>query len=129
MISLSIGWIVSIIVVGIWSIIIMAIMFPMNKKYVVKENGKINYKKTTIYLRWNVFDTLTLVLAIYTILCVQALNMLLSFGQTIENPYVQFFTNQSQAWVIVIVGYLVSRVSMTLKSIKAHWGDELDDKQ
>lgn len=121
---------VSLIVGGIWIIIILALIIPMDKKYIVRENGKINYKKTTIYLRWNVFDTVTLVLAIYTILCVQALNMLLSFfGQTIENPYVQFFTNQSQVWVIVIVVYLVSRVSMTLKSIKAHWLDELDDKQ
>jgi H+/gluconate symporter-like permease len=126
---MGIGIIVSFIVVGVWSIIILGITIQMNKKYVVRENGKINYKKTTIYLRWNVFDTLTLVLAIYTILCVQALNMLLFFGKTIDNSYVQFFTNQSQAWVIVIVIYLVSRVSMTLKSIKAHWGDELDDEQ
>lgn len=126
---MAIGWIVSFIAVGVWTVIILAITIPMNKKYVVRENGKINYKKTTIYLRWNVFDTLTLVLSIYTIFCVQALNMLLSSRQTIENPFVQFFTNQSQAWVIVIVGYLVTRVSMTLKSIKAHWGDELDDKQ
>jgi len=126
---MGIGFIVSIIFVCFWSIIILGITIPMNKKYVVRENGKINYKKTTIYLRWNVFDTLTLVIAIYTILCVQVLNMLLFFSLTIENPYVQFFTNQSQAWVIVIVIYLVSRVSMTLKSIKAHWGDELDDKQ
>lgn len=125
---MGIGFIVSLIVVGVWMIIILGITIPMDKKYVVRENGKINYKKTTIYLRWNVFDTLTLVLAIYTILCVQALNILLFLGKTIENPYVQFFTNQSQAWVIVIVLYLVSRVSMTLKSIKAHWGDELDDK-
>ncbi|MFC9538752.1 group-specific protein [Lysinibacillus sp. NPDC056959] len=94
---MGIGFIVSLIVVGVWTIIILGITIPMNKKYVVRENGKINYKKTTIYLRWNVFDTLTLVIAIYTILCVQALNMLLSFSQTIENPYVQFFTNQSQA--------------------------------
>jgi len=126
---MGIGFIVSLIVVGVWLIIILGITIPMDKKYVVRENGKINYKKTTIYLRWNVFDTLTLVLAIYTILCVQALNMLLFGSQTIDNPYVQFFTNQSQAWVIVIVLYLVSRVSMTLKSIKAHWGDELDDEQ
>lgn len=126
---MGLGFIVSLIVVGVWLIIILGITIPMDKKYVVRENGKINYKKTTIYLRWNVFDTLTLVLAIYTILCVQALNMLLFGSQTIENPYVQFFTNQSQAWVIVIVLYLVSRVSMTLKSIKAHWGDELDDEQ
>ena len=126
---MDMGWIVSFIALGIWTVIILAITIPMSKKYVVRENGKINYKKTTIYLRWNVFDTLTLVLSIYTIFCVQALNMLLSSRQTIENPFVQFFTNQSQAWVIVIVGYLVTRVSMTLKSIKAHWGDELDDKQ
>ena len=110
-------------------IVIFSILISMNRKYVVKENWKVNYKKTTIYLRWNVFDTLTLVLSIYTILCVQVLNMLLSFGQTIKNPYVQFFTNQSQVWVIVIVVYLVSRISVTLKWIKAQWGDELDDKQ
>ncbi|MFB7155953.1 MULTISPECIES: group-specific protein [unclassified Lysinibacillus] len=126
---MGIGWIVSFFIAGFWIIITSVITIQMNKKYIVRENGKINYKKTTIYLRWNVFDTLTLVLAIYTILCMQALNMLLSFSQTIENPYVQFFTNQSQAFVIVIVVNLVSRVSMTLKSIKAHWGDELDDKQ
>ncbi|MDM5248864.1 MULTISPECIES: group-specific protein [unclassified Lysinibacillus] len=126
---MGIGFIVSFIVVGIWSIIILGITIPMDKKYVVRENGKINYKKTTIYLRWNVFDTLTLVLAIYTILCVQAVFILLTSSQTIENPYMQFFANQSSAWVIVIVGYLVSRVSITLKSIKAHWGDELDDEQ
>lgn len=126
---MGIGWIVSFIAIGVWTIIISAITIQMNKKYIVRENGKINYKKTTIYLRWNVFDTLTLVIAIYTILCMQALNMLLSFSQTIENPYVQFFTNQSQAWVIVIVANLVTRISMTLKSIKAHWGDELDDEQ
>ncbi|MCL1696182.1 MULTISPECIES: group-specific protein [unclassified Lysinibacillus] len=126
---MGIGFIVSLIAIVVFTIIILGFTIPMDKKYVVRENGKINYKKTTIYLRWNVFDTLTLVLAIYTIFCVQALNMLLFRSQTIENPYVQFFTNQSQAWVIVIVGYLVSRVSITLKSIKAHWGDELDDKQ
>lgn len=126
---MDIGWIISLIVGGILMIVILAIAIPMDRKYIIRENGKINYKKTTIYLRWNVFDTLTLVLSIYTILCVQSLNMLLSFAQTIENPYVQFFTNQSQVWVIVIVVYLVSRVSMTLKSIKAHWGDELDEEQ
>ncbi|QPQ30401.1 group-specific protein [Lysinibacillus sp. JNUCC 51] len=126
---MEIGWLVSLIVGGIMMVVIIVIGIAMGLKYTVRENGKINYKKSTVFLRWNVFDTLTLVLAIYTILCVQALNMLVSSGKTIENPYVQFFTNQSQAWVIVTVAYLVSRVSMTLKAIKAHWGDELDDKQ
>lgn len=126
---MEIGWIVSLIIMGCWIILLLAIMIPFDKKYIVRENGKINYKKTTIYLRWNMFDTLTLIVAIYTIICVQVLNFLITGGQTIDNPYVQFFTNQSQAWVIVIVAYFVTRVSMTLKSIKAHWGDGLDEKQ
>ncbi|MBM7579380.1 group-specific protein [Jeotgalibacillus terrae] len=120
------GWIISLGVMAVWITIIMAVMIPMHKKHIVKENGKINYKKTKIFLRWNRFDTMTLILAIYTILCIQALNMLLSSGFTIENHFVQFFTNQGQAWVIVVFAYLVTRVTATLKSIKAHWGDELE---
>ncbi|MGI2329023.1 group-specific protein [Planococcus sp. YIM B11945] len=116
------GWIVSLTAVGIIMAIILAIAIPMDKKYVVRKKGKIDYKNTTIYLRWNVFDTLTLSLAIYTIICVQVLNILISTGQTVENPYVQFFTNQSQVWTFVTIMYLVSRVSMTLKSIKERWG-------
>lgn len=126
---MGIGFIISMIIVGIAIIVIMMIMVPYDRKYIVREKRKINFKKTTIYLRWNVFDTLTLVVAIYTIICVQALNLLLSFGETIENPFVQFFTNQSQAWVIVTVVYLVTRVSLTLKSIKAHIGDLNNEEQ
>mgnify|MGYP001452876322 CR=1 FL=1 len=120
------GWIVSLIVAGVIIVLILAIMIPMDRKYVVRERGKINYKKTKIYLRWNVFDTVTLLLAIYSIICVQVLNLLISGGLTIENPYVQFFTNQAQAWTLVTIIYLISRVSMTLKSIKERWGDEIE---
>jgi len=126
---MEIGWIVSLIMGGIIMVVFVVIAISLDRKYIVRENGKINYKKSTIFLRWNVLDTLILFLSIYTILCVQALNMLVSSGQTIENPYVQFFTNQSQVWVTVDILYLVTRVSNTLKAIKAHWGDELDDKQ
>lgn len=126
---MGIGWIVSLIFGGIMMVVIIVIAISLERKYIVRENGKINYKKTTIFLRWNVLDTLTLVLSIYTILCVQVLNMLVSSGQTVENPYVQFFTNQSQVWVTVDILYLVFRVSNTMKAIKAHWGDELDDEQ
>lgn len=128
---MGIGFIISLVAIGIWTIIILAIMIPFNKKYVFRHkiSNKIDYERTKIYLRWNVFDTLTLVLAIYTILCVQALNLLISFDQDVENPYVQFFTNQSQAWVIVIVGYLVTRISATLKSIKAQFGDIHDSDE
>lgn len=120
------GWIVSLIVAGVLMVFILAIAIPMDRKYVVRENGKINYKKTNIYLRWNIFDTLTLSLAIYSIVCVQVLNLLVSSGETVENVFVQFFTNQAQVWTLVSMIYLISRVSMTLKAIKERWGDEIE---
>lgn len=120
------GWVVSLIVAGVLLIVIMAIAIPMDRKHVIRENGKINYKKTKIYLRWNVFDTLTLCLSIYSIICVQALNLLVSNGETVENVWVQFFTNQAQVWSLVSILYLISRVSMTLKAIKERWGDEIE---
>src|SRR5699024_11690228 len=114
MIYMDTGWIVSLVVVGIMIILILAVVIPMERKYVVRENGKINYKKTNIYLRWNVFDTVTVILSIYAVLCVQVLNFLVSSGETIDNVYVQFFTNQGQAWTLVAILYLIYRVSMTL---------------
>jgi len=123
---LDTGWIVSLIVAGVLMIFILAIAIPMDRKHVVRENGKINYKKTKIYLRWNVFDTLTLGLAIYSIICVQVLNFLVSSGETVENVFVQFFTNQAQVWTLVSMLYLIFRVSMTLKAIKERWGDEIE---
>ncbi|MEG0384020.1 MAG: group-specific protein [Solibacillus sp.] len=126
---MGIGFIISLIVGAIWIVIILGIIIPFDKKYIVRENRKINYKKTTIYLRWNVFDTITLVIAIYTIICVQILNFLITSGATVDNPFVQFFTNQSQVWVIVAFIYFITRISSTLKSIKAHLGDVHDVDQ
>lgn len=120
------GWIVSLIVAGVLMIFILAIAIPMDRKHIVRENGKINYKKTKIFLRWNVFDTLTIGLAAYSIICVQALNFLVSSGENVENVFVQFFTNQAQVWTLVSMLYLISRVSMTLKAIKERWGDEIE---
>lgn len=123
------GFKVSLIAVAVEMLVLFSILIPFFRKHIVRENKKINYAKTTIFLRWNVFDGVTLILAVYTIVCVQALNILLSFGKTIENPYVQFFTNQAQAWVIVMVVYLVMRISFALKSIKARFGDIYDGEQ
>lgn len=125
---MDIGFKISLLVGGVMMVLLFAILIPFFKKNIVRENGKINYAKTTIYLRWNVFDTMTLLLAIHTVVCVQALNILLSSGETIDNPYVQFFTNQAQAWVIVMVVYFVMRISSTIKSIQARIGD-IDDEQ
>lgn len=123
---MDIGWIISLVVAGVMIVLILAIAITMERKYVIRENGKINYKRTNIYLRWNMFDTMSLILGIYTIICVQVLNFLVSNGETIANPYVQFFTNQAQVWTIVSIVYLIVRISITLKTIKERWGDEID---
>lgn len=120
------GWIVSMIVAGLMIVVIISIVIPFDRKYIVRERGKINYKKTNVYLRWNVFDTITVMLAAYAVVCVQVLNFLVVSGETVENSYVQFFTNQAQALTIVSTIYLISRVSLTLKSIKERWGDEIE---
>src|SRR5699024_6930775 len=97
----------------------------MDGKFIVRDNVKINYKRTTIFLRLNIFYSLTLILAIYTIICVQVLNILISSGETIENVFVQFFMNQSQVWTVVSIVYLIIRISLTLKTIKERWNDEV----
>jgi ABC-type dipeptide/oligopeptide/nickel transport system permease component len=120
------GWIISLIVSGVLMVFILAVAIPMERKYIVRENGKINYKKTKIFLRWNMFDTMSLGLVIYTVICVQILNVLIINGETVENEYVQFFTNQSQAWTLVSFIYLIVRISNTLKAIKERWGDSIE---
>lgn len=120
---MGIGFIISMGIMFVWLVVILSVTIPMEKKYIVRNNGKIDYKKTELFLRWNVFDTLTVVLAVYTIICVQVLNVMISSGATVENPYVQFFTNQAQAWTIVVFLYLFSRLSRTLKSVRARMGE------
>lgn len=67
---------------------------------------KLTIKKQLFFLRWNVFDTLTIVLSIYTILCVQSLNMLVSSGQTVENPYVQFFLQINHRYGLQLTSFI-----------------------
>lgn len=69
---------------------------------------------------------MTLNLSIYTIICSQTLNFLISSGETIDNHFVQFFANQAQVGTIDIIAYLIGRVSVTIKSIKACWSDAID---
>ncbi|PFO76875.1 hypothetical protein [Bacillus cereus] len=116
---MQIGFIVSGAVVVIIMIVIFGILIPFDRKYIVRTNGyKIDFTKTKIYFRWNVFDTISVCLAVYACICVQVLNILVSIGFTVQNPYVQFFTNQSQVWTLVASVYLISRISLTLKGIK-----------
>lgn len=119
LLPMGIGFKISMITAGIIMAIIFSIVMPFERKYVVRKNGyEIDFAKTKVYFRWNVFDTVSVCLAIYACICVQVLNILVSSGFTIQNPYVQFFTNQAQVWTLVSIIYLISRISLTLKGIK-----------
>ncbi|MCP8968140.1 hypothetical protein [Ectobacillus ponti] len=113
------GWIASLIVAGVMIVLILAIVIPFDRKYIVRDaRRKIDFQQTKVFFRWNVFDTLSLILAAYAVICVQVLNFLVMGGHTITNNYVQFFTNQAQAWTLVAILYLVSRISLILKGLK-----------
>lgn len=119
LLPMAIGFKVSMITAGIIMIVMFSIIIPFDKRYVVrKKDNKIDFTKTKIYFRWNVFDTITVCLAVYTCICVQVLFVLVSSEFTIRNPYVQFFIMQSLPWTFVTIIYLVSRISLTLKGIK-----------
>ncbi|EMA6342621.1 hypothetical protein ACO11K_001703 [Bacillus cytotoxicus] len=119
LLPMAIGFKVSMITAGVIMIVMFSIIIPFDRKYIIRKKGnKIDFIKTKVYFRWNVFDTVSVCLAVYACICVQALNILVSSGLTIQNPYVQFFTNQSQVWIIVAIAYLIGRISLTLKGIK-----------
>lgn len=116
---IPIGFKISMITVGVIMIVMFSIIIPFDRKHIVRKKGyKIDFTKTKVYFRWNVFDTISVCLAVYACICVQAINILVLSGHTIQNSYVQFFTLQSQAWIIVASAYLISRISLTLKGIK-----------
>ncbi|WP_242144139.1 MULTISPECIES: hypothetical protein [unclassified Bacillus cereus group] len=119
LLPMAIGFKVSMITVGVIMSVMFSIIIPFDRKYIIRKKGnKIDFIKTKVYFRWNVFDTISVCLAVYACICVQVLNILVSSGLTIQNPYVQFFTNQSQVWIIVASAYLIGRISLTLKGIK-----------
>lgn len=116
---MAIGFKVSMITLASTMIVMFSILIPFDKKYIVRKAGnKIDFTKTKVYFRWNVFDTISVCVAVYACICVQVLNFLVSSGLTVQNPYVQFFTNQAQVWTLVASIYLISRISLTLKGIK-----------
>ncbi|MEH6850667.1 MULTISPECIES: hypothetical protein [Bacillus] len=116
---IAIGFKVSMITAASMMIIMFSILIPFDKKYIVRKAGnKIDFTKTKVYFRWNVFDTISVCIAAYACICVQVLFFLVSSGLTVKNSYVQFFASQSQMWTIVASLYLISRISLILKGIK-----------
>lgn len=117
--QVSWGYILS----GIVLIIIMGILSKANrtieKQHIKRKwNYEVDFKETTIYLHWNVLDSINVILGIYTSICVFALSFLIMGGLTIDNPFVQFFATQSIGFVFASIFNLSLRVSNTIKSIQ-----------
>lgn len=122
------GWIVSSIVVAILSIVFAGVIISLQRKVVKKPNGKVDFHKTEIYFRWTRWDTINTIAAVYSFGCFLVLVILVSSGENVENPYVQFFMHQAFVFTTITFGWLISRTAITIKGIKERWSHELGSK-
>ncbi|GAA0319562.1 hypothetical protein GCM10008967_07620 [Bacillus carboniphilus] len=122
------GWIVSSIVVAILSIVFAGVIISLQRKVVNKPNGKVDFQKTEIYFRWTRWDTINTIAAVYSFACFLVLVILVSSGENVENPYVQFFMHQAFVFTTITFGWLISRTAITIKGIKERWSHELEHK-
>ncbi|MCP3741942.1 hypothetical protein [Rossellomorea sp. BNER] len=113
------GYLLSLIITPVLITIILSILIPMEKKYIVrKEKCKIDYEKSKIIFRWNRFDYVSIAVAIYATLNTLTLFFLIADGEDFTNSFVQFTSNQAQAWTFVGFLYFIIRISQILKGIK-----------
>jgi hypothetical protein len=113
------GYLLSLIITPVLITIILSILIPMEKKYIVrKEKCKIDYEKSKIIFRWNRFDYVSIAVAIYATLNTLTLFFLIADGEDFTNSLVQFTSNQAQAWTFVGFLYFIIRISQILKGIK-----------
>ncbi|TSB46637.1 hypothetical protein [Alkalicoccobacillus porphyridii] len=118
------GMIISLIVALGFIILTILLARSVDRKYIVKKpNGDVDFAETSFYLRWNTLDTMNVCLSVYAVFCMVVLNILIMAEFTYEQALVQFFMSQSQAFVILVILNLCFRISRTLKSINARWGN------
>ncbi|MEC3078073.1 hypothetical protein P9Z25_26770, partial [Bacillus tropicus] len=57
---IPIGYRVSMLTAGVIMGVMFSIIIPFDRKHIVRKNGyKIDFTKTKVYFRWNVFDTIS----------------------------------------------------------------------
>jgi hypothetical protein len=121
-----IGWIIS----GIFSIVVgmtfAMIIATLNKKVVRDQWGKIDFKKTDIYFYWTRWDTIMVISAVYTFLCITGLLVFLLRGDTIQSPYIQFFIHQSFVFGLITFIWLITKLAYVYKGIQKRWSDEFE---
>jgi len=78
---IPIGYRVSMLTAGVIMSVVFSIIIPFDRKHIVRKKGnKIDFTKTKVYFRWNVFDTISVCLALYACICVQVLIFFSSNG-------------------------------------------------
>ncbi|MET3697088.1 hypothetical protein SAMN05877753_101334 [Bacillus oleivorans] len=124
----SAGWIVGSAVTVILSVTFSILIVSLQKRVMKKPNGQIDFKKTDIYFIWTRWDTVNIICALYAFICILCLLIFLSAGESIENPWVQFFIHQGFVFTTLAFAWLISRVAFTLKGIKERWNHEFESK-
>lgn len=66
---MTLGWLISTVVVVILGNVFAIFIATLNKKVVKDSQGKIDFKKTDIYFQWTRWDNINIVVAGYTYLC------------------------------------------------------------
>ncbi|MGE8206629.1 hypothetical protein ACQKP0_19145 [Heyndrickxia sp. NPDC080065] len=120
----SIGWIISSAVVAVLGTTFAGVVATMHKKVVKDRWGKVDFKKTDIYFYWTRWDTIILISAIYTFLCIIGLFIFLLRGDTIASPIIQFFIHQTFVFSLLTFIWLITKLAFVYKGIKERWSDE-----
>ncbi|GIN85349.1 hypothetical protein J6TS2_17350 [Heyndrickxia sporothermodurans] len=120
----AIGWVISSIVVGILGTIFTLAIATMNKKVVKDRWGKIDFKKSDIYFYWTRWDTIIVISAVYTFICITGLLVFLLRGDTINSPMIQFFIHQTFVFSLITFIWLITKLAYVYKGIKVRWSDE-----
>ncbi|WP_102028801.1 hypothetical protein [Salirhabdus sp. Marseille-P4669] len=120
-----IGWIISTIFAAVLGTVFAVIIGTMNKKVVRNSKGDIDFEKSSIYFYWTRWDTVMVIAAVYTFLCITGLLVFLLRGDTINSPFIQFFMHQTFVFALITFIWFITKLAYVYKGIKERWSDEL----
>lgn len=119
------GWVIGSIVAGVLGTLFVLITVSMNKMVHRDRIGKIDFRKSDVYFRWNRWDTVMVLAAAYTFFCICGLLVFLLRGDNINHPWIQFFIHQTFVFSLITWGWYISRIAITLRGIRERWSDDI----
>ena len=118
LLPMPIGFKVSMITAGVMMIVMFSIIIPFDRKHIVRKMDiKLILRKQKYIFAGMYLIRFRLAGSVCMYMCASI--KYFSFNRRDNSkPVCSIFTNQSQVWIIVASGYLISRISLTLKGIK-----------